>query len=110
MQPSIQSQRVSFPTGSESIKVANNVAPGQIKRYIVNAQEGQILTVRVTESQGPVFFDLLLPSGDLVADAANLQTWQGFLPQGGDYSIDVAADQLSEFTLEIGASSAIPSE
>ncbi|MEL7333384.1 MAG: protein kinase [Cyanobacteria bacterium J06560_2] len=110
VQPSIQSQRVSFPTGSESIKVANNVAPGQIKRYIVNAQEGQILTVRVTESQGPVFFDLLLPSGDLVADAANLQTWQGFLPQGGDYSIDVAADQLSEFTLEIGASSAIPSE
>ncbi len=106
----VQSQRVSFPSGADSIRVANNVAPGQVKRYLVNAQEGQILTVRITESQAPVFFDLLLPSGDMVADADSLQTWQGLLPQGGDYSIDVTADQFSEFTLEIEASATIPSE
>ena len=55
---------------------------GQIKRYIINAQEGQILTVRVLDSQGPVAFDVLMPGGELVADAAGLQSWQGFLPVG----------------------------
>ncbi|MEO0646399.1 MAG: serine/threonine-protein kinase [Cyanobacteria bacterium J06650_10] len=110
VQLDIQSQRVSFPSGSSSINVANNVARGQVKRYIVNAQEGQILTVRVINSDAPVSFDLLLPSGDLLADAANLQTWQGFLPQGGDYSIDVVSEQLAEFTLEIGATASVPSE
>ena len=110
IQLDIRSQRVSFPSGAEFINVANNVAPGPVKRYVVNAQGGQILTVRVISSDRPVSFSLLLPSGDLLADAANLQTWQGFLPQGGDYSIDVVGDQLAEFTLEIGATASIPSE
>lgn len=110
VQPSIQSRRVSFPTGSNSIRVANNVSKGQIKRYIINAQEGQILTVRVLESQRPVAFDVLMPGGELFADAAGLQSWQSFLPVGGDYSIDVKGDQFAEFTLEIGATGAIPTE
>ena len=106
----VRSQRVSFPSGSEFMNVANNVSLDQVKRYIVNAQEGTILTVRVKNSDKPVSFSLFLPSGDLLADAANLQTWQGFLPQGGDYSIDVVADQLTEFTLEIGATTTVPSQ
>ncbi|MGB5915227.1 MAG: serine/threonine protein kinase, partial [Phormidesmis sp.] len=107
--PDVQARRVSFPAGADSIRVANNVAPGQIKRYRVNAKEGQILTVRVLESQGPVSFNLLMPGGELVADAANLQTWQGFLPVGGDYSVDVRSNQRSEFTLEISATAQVPS-
>ncbi|MEO1445328.1 MAG: serine/threonine-protein kinase [Cyanobacteria bacterium J06635_11] len=110
IQPSVQSQRVSFPTGSDSIRVANNVSTGQIKRYIINAQEGQILTVRVLDSQNPVGFDLLMPGGEMVADAAGLRSWEGILPVGGDYSIDVKGDQLTEFTLEIRATAVIPTE
>ncbi len=109
-EPDVQARRVSFPTGTDSIRVANNVAPGQIKRYRVNASEGQILTVRVLESQKRVSFDLLMPGGEMIADAANLQTWQGFLPVGGDYSVDVKSNQSSEFTLEISASAPVPSQ
>ncbi len=99
----VQSQRVTFPSGSNSLRVANNVGPNQIKRYLVNAQEGQILTVTIIESQGGVTFDVVAPSGQLVADAARLQLWSGFLPVGGDYSIDVQSSQFSEFTLQIEA-------
>ena len=109
-QPAVQSQRVSFPSGSESMRVANNVGPNQIKRYVVNAKEGQILTVTVLESQGGVTFDVLMPTGEMVADAANLQMWAGFLPVGGDYSIDVKSSQFSEFTLQIEASAQVPTE
>ncbi|NJM97303.1 MAG: protein kinase [Phormidesmis sp. RL_2_1] len=111
LQPDIQSQRVSFPAGSDGILVANSVAPGQIRRYVVNAQEGQIMTVRVTEpSQGPVSFDLLLPGGEMLADASGIVYWEGFLPVGGDYSIDVQTDRAAEFTLEIRASSPLQGE
>ncbi|MGD1866299.1 MAG: protein kinase [Phormidesmis sp.] len=109
-EPTVQSQRVSFPSGAESMRVANNVGPNQIKRYLVNAKEGQILTVTVIESQGGVTFDVLMPGGEMVADAANLQLWSGFLPVGGDYSIDVKSGQFSEFTLQIEASAAVPTE
>ncbi|MEO0378234.1 MAG: protein kinase, partial [Cyanobacteria bacterium P01_A01_bin.17] len=85
-QPSVQSQRVSFPSGADSMRVANNVGPNQIKRYLVNAKEGQILTITVIESQGGVTFDVLMPGGEMIADDANLQLWSGFLPVGGDYS------------------------
>lgn len=101
VQPDIQTQRVSFPTGANSVLVANNVGPGQVRRYSVNAREGQILTVIVLD--GAVAFDVLMPGGEMVADAAGLQRWEGFLPVGGDYSVDVVAPEFSEFTLEIRA-------
>ncbi|MEM9948813.1 MAG: serine/threonine-protein kinase [Cyanobacteria bacterium P01_D01_bin.36] len=107
---SVQSQRISFPTGATSLKVSNNVGPNEIKRYLVNAEEGQILTVTVLESQGGVTFDVISPSGQMVADASNLQLWSGFLPVGGDYSIDVKSGQFSEFVVQIEASGSVPTE
>ncbi|MEL7495863.1 MAG: protein kinase [Cyanobacteria bacterium J06554_11] len=108
VQPDIQLQRISFPSGSDAMLVANNVGPGQIRRYVLNLQEGQILTTTVVE--GNANFDVVMPGGELVADAAGLTMWEGFVPVGGDYSIDVSANQFSEFTLELRASSVVPTE
>ncbi|MGC1306195.1 MAG: serine/threonine-protein kinase [Phormidesmis sp.] len=110
VQPQVQSQRVSFPPGSDGVLVANGVGPATIRRYVVNAQEGQILTVRITDSQGPVTFDVLMPGGEMVADASGIVYWEGYLPVGGDYAIDVQSAQRSEFTLEIRASAQVPTE
>ena len=90
--------------------VANGVRPGQVRRYVVNAREGQILTAQITESQGPVVFDVLMPGGEMMADASGIVFWQSFLPVGGDYAIDVTSSQPAEFTLEIQASEQVPAE
>ncbi len=110
VQPDVQSQRVNFPSGSDGLLVANGVRPGQVRRYVVNAREGQILTARITNSQGPVVFDVLMPGGEMMADASGIVFWQSFLPVGGDYAIDVKSSQASEFTLEIRASAQVPAE
>lgn len=110
VQPDVQSQRVNFPSGSDGVLVANGVRPGQVRRYVVNAREGQILTARITNSQGPVVFDVLMPGGEMMADASGIVFWQSFLPVGGDYAIDVKSSQASEFTLEIRASAQVPAE
>ncbi len=107
-QLNIQSQRISFPNGSQGIRVANSVGPGQLKRYVVNAKQGQILTVNALSSDQPVSFELLMPDGTVLPDASQLERWQGFLPLGGDYSVDVTAPERSEFTLEIQLSAEIP--
>ena len=104
VQPEVQSQRVSFPSGQDGTLVANNVGPGRVQRYVVNAQEGQILSVEVLDAQGGrVDFELLMPGGEMVPDASNIVAWQGQLPVGGDYTIDVRAQETADFTMEIRA-------
>lgn len=102
----VQSQRVSFPLGQDGIQVANDIDPDRIHRYVVNLQEGQLLSVKIVNFQGGrVAFDLLMPSGETLADANDLMYWEGYPPIGGDYMIDVKADQAAEFTMEIRATS-----
>lgn len=110
-QRQVQSQRVSFPSGATGISVANAVGPGQIRRYVVNAREGQILSVQVIDSSGGrVDFDVLKPDGEMIADASGIVSWESLLQVGGDYAIDVQADQLSDFTLAIKASAQVPAQ
>lgn len=97
--PRVDTQRIRFPQGAENILVAERVAPNLIRRYLVNAQAGQLLTVEVEE--GGVYFDVRFPDGELVADAVNLTFWQAQLPEGGDYQIDVRSDDAADFTLRV---------
>lgn len=102
VQPSVQRQRVSIPSGSDSVLVANSVGAGRIQRYIVNAREGQILSAEVTESDGArVDFSVMLPGGEMIPDASGVVSWTSLLQVGGEYLIDVEADDTAEFTLEI---------
>lgn len=100
--PSISTQQVNIPTDRDSVLLANSVGAGRIQRYVVNLQEGQVLTVNVEDASAPVTFALNLPTGDLVADAERVRYWQGQAPVGGDYSIDVSAPREAEFTLRVG--------
>ncbi|EDX84409.1 protein kinase domain [Synechococcus sp. PCC 7335] len=108
-EPNIQRQRVTFPSGSQRLQLEDSVGADQLKRYVVSANQGQILTVNTLSSSGPVSFELLMPDGTVLPDASNLERWQGFLPEDGNYSVDVTAAEPSEFTLEIQLSAEIPS-
>lgn len=101
-QARVVEQRVRFPAGRDSITVAQGVGPGQVKRYIINLREGQTLEAELTSGLGPVSFSILLPTGDpLTRSQPGL--WEGNVPVGGDYAIDVVATEQSQFTLLIGA-------
>lgn len=100
-EPSISQQRVQFPGGESSARYANSVSSEQIRRYVVNAQQGQIMTVQISNSQGPAKFDVRLPGGRMMADAEDVLFWQSYLPEGGDYFIDVKSEGEAEFTLDI---------
>ncbi|WP_008308906.1 serine/threonine-protein kinase [Leptolyngbya sp. PCC 6406] len=100
--PSISEQQVSIPQGEESLLVSNRVGSGRIQRYVINIQEGQTLTVNVEDASGPVLFAINQPSGTLIPDAERIRFWQGKVPLGGAYAIDVSAPRDAEFTLRLG--------
>ncbi|MEO0869140.1 MAG: serine/threonine protein kinase, partial [Cyanobacteria bacterium J06642_11] len=101
IQEQISSQRVQFPAGETGTLRANSVGPGQVQRYIVNAQQEQIMTVRIVQASGPVTFDVRFPGGEPMADAEGVLYWNSYLPLGGDYQIDVRSASTAEFTLDI---------
>lgn len=100
--PSISEQQVSIPQDRDSLLLSNSVGAGRIQRYVVNVQEGQVLTINVEDASAPVVFGVNLPTGDRVADAEQVRYWQGEAPLGGNYSIDVSASREAEFTLRVG--------
>jgi len=100
-QPDISEQRVQFPAGQESILVANSVGPGRIRRYVINLRAGEVLEVELDGATAPTSFTILLPTDDPLSGARSVELWEGEVPVGGDYAIDVVADERSEFTLRI---------
>ena len=101
VQEQVSSQRVQFPQGQSGILLANSVGPGRVQRYVVNAQQGQIVTVKITQASGPVTFDVAFPGGEPIADAEGVLYWNSYLPLGGDYAIDVRSSSAAEFTLDV---------
>ena len=100
-QPRISEQRVRFPAGQSSILVANSVGPGRIRRYVINLQEGQVLEAELSSATGPTTFSISLPTEDPLSEARSVKRWDGEVPVGGDYAIDVVASEEAEFTLRL---------
>jgi serine/threonine-protein kinase len=101
--PSVSQQQLSIPQDRDSLLVSNTVGPGRIQRYVINVQEGQVLTVNVEQASAPVLFAIDLPTGDRLADAEDIRFWQGQAPLGGNYAINVSSSrQDAEFTLRVG--------
>ena len=96
----VSEQRVRFPSGQDSILVANSAGPLRVRRYVINLREGEVLEVAVESSTAPTTFSVQLPSGDPLVNSVNL--WEDSVPVGGDYAIDVIATDSSEFTLRFG--------
>ncbi|MEM8610754.1 MAG: serine/threonine-protein kinase [Cyanobacteria bacterium P01_H01_bin.105] len=100
-QEQVSTQRIQFPEGQSGTLLANSVGPGRVQRYVVNAQQGQIITVKITQASGPVTFDVSFPGGEAIAEADGVLYWNSYLPLGGDYSVDVRSSSDAEFTLDV---------
>lgn len=96
-----ETRRVRFPAGESSQQISATTTPSRIKRYLVRAREGQILTTQVQD--GAVTLNIRYPDGALVEGAGNVLNWEFLLPVAGSYQVDVVpVRQESRFTLDIG--------
>ena len=99
--PEVLEQRVQIPSGQTSVQVTGQVGPERIRRYVVNAQQGQTMRIDLPHVTGPVTLDVRFPGGEQIPGAARVLSWQGQLPVGGDYMIDVKCSRPAEYTVSI---------
>jgi serine/threonine-protein kinase len=98
--PSIEEEQVNFPEGASSQQLSAQAIPNVVKRYLVNARAGQVLSAQVLN--GAVTLSIRDPEGKLIENAGKVLTWESLLPESGNYQIDVAAINKTDFTLDIG--------
>jgi serine/threonine-protein kinase len=97
--PAYETERVNLPGGTGSLELVGQTSPQQIRRYVVPVQAGQQLTVDAV--QGDVAMDIRYPNGQPVEDASGVRFWQAQLPRGGNYRIDVRAQEPTNFTIDL---------
>ncbi|GAB4344460.1 MAG: hypothetical protein OHK0047_37480 [Leptolyngbyaceae cyanobacterium] len=91
-------ERVSFAKGTNGTTVTGNIAPNQIRRYLLKARQGQIVLVKVL--QGQVSLSTIAPNGDRIGGSTTTsKDWKGRLPMEGDYVIEVSTTQPGDYAL-----------
>jgi serine/threonine-protein kinase len=99
--PDYRTERVNFPNGQGSVELRGQSSPTQARRYLVNVEKGQQLTVQVPPEVG-VSVDVRAPNGQVVADASRVKFWQGPAISSGEYQIDVIAPKPTTYRLNMG--------
>ncbi|MBD1843740.1 serine/threonine protein kinase [Cyanobacteria bacterium FACHB-63] len=98
--PVVIEEVITIPQGQTGTQVSNTVDTNTTRRYLINVRANQALSLNI--SQGAKF-TVRYPSGETVEDAVNLRTWQGIVPRGGAYQVDVTSDRETNFTLSVDA-------
>lgn len=80
-------------------QVSGQTGGDRIKRYLVNAQPGQVLKAEIL--QGAVTLNIHYPDGRPVENASGIVTWNARIFEGGEYQIDVVAQQPTDFALNV---------
>ncbi len=83
--------RISFAPGATAAAVSGQVDSDHSADYLIYAQAGQTMQVALTWAGGPAYLTVVSPGGSPLARAqAGAQSFNGNLPETGDYRISVS--------------------
>ncbi|MEW5938894.1 MAG: LysM peptidoglycan-binding domain-containing protein [Chloroflexota bacterium] len=104
--------RINFAAGATTTTVTGTAPAGVTPvRYLVNAGQGQVMTVKLTAAANSANVAIYAPNGSALKQADLNPTWSGTLPAAGDYRIEVTNALGSgappvTFTLEVSLTGA----
>lgn len=82
--------RIRFAPGKDSATIKESVIRGTRDIYLLNAQQGQTMIVKIVSLENNAVFDVAAPP-NRVGQRRSLKreaiSWSGTLPQTGDYQI-----------------------
>jgi hypothetical protein len=84
-----QLERMTFAPGSVSGRASTAALLGTADSWYLGARAGQFMAVDVTSIEANSTFDVFAPDGTMMTAPAERTTWSGFLPQDGDYRVEV---------------------
>ncbi|OUC12441.1 MAG: serine/threonine protein kinase [Alkalinema sp. CACIAM 70d] len=92
----VKTERISFSPGQSSAQIQGRTDGKVIRRYLLNIQSGQALSLNL---QGGGTFVVRRPDGSPLDGGG--KSWESPVPDTGDYQIDVSANESAEFTLTV---------
>lgn len=96
----IDAEPINFPEGGMGTQIlSDRTSPTRVKRYLLNLQPGQIVSVRILN--GDTTLDIRYPNGELVESATGLGEWESKIDRPGEYKIDLKSNQESLFSLDV---------
>ncbi len=87
-----RTRRIQFKAGESSAIVRDAVIRGTRDTYLLGAQKGQTMTVKIESLENNAVFDVVAPpnsAGRRLALKQEAVSWSGKLPASGDYQIVV---------------------
>lgn len=106
------SERIRFAAGATSAQVSGQIDGTSFHTYFVEARAGQRMQARVSSPFGNVYLTVVSPSGSPLARAqAGAQSFDGILPETGDYVLQVTAPvgtPATTYVLNISITGGIP--
>jgi hypothetical protein len=85
-------KRIKFARGRTSATVSGTVIRGDRDTYLLGANGGQTMSVRITSLENNAVFQIEAPDGSFLSGAGetdDARRWSGRLPEKGDYKIIV---------------------
>ena len=82
-------QRVRFAAGASGTTVTGTVRGYAYRDYVVGANAGQTINVRLTSANTYTVFTVFQPNGDNLEGATEMDEFTGNLPERGDYVVRV---------------------
>jgi ribosomal protein S11 len=97
--PSGGTQRINFAPGATSAQRSGQVDGNTYVGYVLNARAGQHMQINVASPAGNVYLTLVSPGGSPLARAqAGAQSFDGILPESGDYNVQISAPSGTTLT------------
>ncbi|MBW4580486.1 MAG: hypothetical protein KME42_13055 [Tildeniella nuda ZEHNDER 1965/U140] len=98
-------QRMRFANGEDSATVKTSVVNGTRDMYLLGAQKGQTMQVKITSLENNAVFDVVAPPNQTEPRRVLKQeavTWNKVLPATGDYQIVVGSTRgNASYRLEV---------
>jgi hypothetical protein len=89
-EPTTSTERVRFDAGASGAELTGRLSPGGSTRYVLGAQNGQNLYVRVATNAAGVFYQIFNPDGSFLLDQMTPdREYRGELWQSGDHVVEV---------------------
>ncbi|MXQ07225.1 SH3 domain-containing protein [Alphaproteobacteria bacterium GH1-50] len=83
-------ERVQFASGASGAEPRGQLAPGESRRYVLNARSGQNLYVRVAPQGDPMSYQIFNPDQTFLVDqVSSEQEYRSQLWQSGDHVVEV---------------------
>ena len=92
-------ERVYFQAGATGTTLSNSLRANISRRYLLECNSGQSMTVNVQEGQ--VSAAIIAPNGENLGTADSTGQWQGQLASSGDYTIEISGDRQANYQVKI---------